>query len=59
MSPLGQRKMGTEIEEKRLSRLKVVLCLGADASHSSRNSIWIMLKISLWFLTLCRSEDKT
>lgn len=50
MSPLGQRKMGreTETERETLNKFKVVLCLGADVSHSSRNSTWIMLKISLY-----------
>lgn len=44
---------------ERLSEFKVVLCLGADASHSSRNSIWIMLKFSLWFPIPFRAEGKT
>ena len=61
VSPLGRGKWGErQIEREPWSKFKVVLCLGAEnASHSSRNSIWIRLKISVWFPIPFRSEGKT
>lgn len=37
----------------------MVLCCGVDASHSTRNDIWSMLKISLWFPIPFKVEGKT
>lgn len=60
VSPLGPRKMGreVEIERERLNKCKVVFCLGVDASHSTRNDIWITLTIRLWFPILLERRVK-
>lgn len=60
VSPLGQGKMARDLRlRKALSKLNVVLDLGAEAPHSTRNGIWIMLKMSLWLPIPFRAEGKT
>lgn len=48
-----------EIERETLNKCKVSFCLGVDASHSTRNDIWITLTIRLWFPIPFRAQVET